>query len=108
VTDCTWGIYINSGTASDNVVNNCYCGIEGYTNGVLIKGNTIIKCAYGLWAAGGSIIGNTVVTNSGQTGINIATFDYVLLVQNTVSGVGTPVANATAACVKVPNTNAGL
>jgi hypothetical protein len=65
------GLHLNNiGMICNNVVNNCHTGILCY---------------------GGSIIGNTVTCNSGQTGIALSsdTSTYIMVDQNTVNGTGT-------------------
>jgi hypothetical protein len=74
VLDCTTadatGIYGIAASISHNVVSNCGTGISG--------------------GGGGSIIGNVVLANLGQTGIVPSTTSYPnVLDQNTVGGDGT-------------------
>jgi hypothetical protein len=81
----------NGGTASDNLVLN-----SGYTSGLFAAGtvshNVVINCPVGISnSLGGSLIGNVVFANSGQTGIEPGedpAWAY-LLDQNTVGGAGT-------------------
>jgi len=82
------GIHLNNiGTISNNVVNNCHLGILCY---------------------GGSVIGNTVTCNSGQTGIELTpdTSTYIMMDQNTVNGNGTHKSGGSSATVY--GTNAGF
>jgi hypothetical protein len=82
------GIHLNNiGTISNNVVNNCQLGILAY---------------------GGSVIGNTVTCNSGQTGINFSsnTSTYIMADQNTVNGDGTHIVGGSSATIY--GTNAGF
>jgi hypothetical protein len=95
-------VYIGDGggTASDNVVINCaVIGIRGY-GPTTISNNAVINCGTGISSeGGGSISGNAVQANAGQTGIAPATFfdpdppytaTPTLLDQNSVNGEGTP------------------
>jgi hypothetical protein len=82
------GLHLNNiGMISNNVVNNCHTGIQCY---------------------GGSIIGNTVTCNSGQTGIALSsdTSTYIMVDQNTVNGAGTHKSGGSSATVY--GTNAGF
>jgi parallel beta-helix repeat protein len=57
-----------------------------------VSGNVTSNCGYGIeLLAGGSVIGNTVTCNAGQTGISLSTStgDPIIMDQNTVSGDGT-------------------
>jgi hypothetical protein len=98
VTGCTAsgfaenGIYIDSGKISGNVVQGC----NGYgiyaVSSATISYNTVSACATGIVSSGGgSIIGNVVSADSGQTGIVAAygTGYTNVLDQNTVGGLGT-------------------
>jgi hypothetical protein len=103
----TYGIFINSGgTATGNVVLNCAdTGIYAYSGTALISYNQVSGCRYGIAAgnAGGSIIGNVVITPTGQSGIgilpsvNVATPN--VLDQNTVSGADTHYGSGSTATV---------
>jgi hypothetical protein len=82
----------NGGTISGNLVLNCP-SIEGvYAGGpTTINYNSVYDSTTGIDAAsGGSVIGNLVTTNSGQTGIVPSTNTSFpnLVDQNTVSGAG--------------------
>jgi hypothetical protein len=82
------GIHLNNiGTISNNVVNNCSLGILAY---------------------GGSVIGNTITCNSGQTGIDLSsdTSTYIMVDQNTINGTGTHKSGGGSATVY--GTNAGF
>ena len=59
---------LHVGTISNNVVNNCLSGIV---------------------CNGGSVIGNTVTCNNGQTGFLLTDDKSLMMDQNTVSGDGT-------------------
>jgi hypothetical protein len=65
----TYGIFIsNGGTATGNVVLNCGdTGIYAYSGTTLISYNQVSGSRYGIasGSAGGSIIGNVVITASG-------------------------------------------
>jgi hypothetical protein len=95
------GLYIGkSGTVSDNVVLDwAAIGIEGYAlsaevGPTTISNNAVINCGTGISSkGGGSIIGNAVKANAGQTGIAPATETTpsatpTLLDQNSVNGDG--------------------
>jgi parallel beta-helix repeat protein len=88
VSNNTDGIYVNMSTASGNVVENCGRGIFGTGT---ISGNLVKNCATGIeiHGAGGSVIGNTVFCDTGQTGISLSTSAPIIMDQNTVSGTGT-------------------
>lgn len=91
----TRGIYIyGGGTVSNNVILNCTgyygCGIMALGK-TTISHNVVSNCTIGIDASrGGSITGNAVKANAGQTGIvpnDLAT--PTLLDQNSVNGEGT-------------------
>jgi hypothetical protein len=89
------GIILSSGTASNNVVINCGAiGIRG-RGPATISHNAVINCTTGISSeGGGSIVGNAVLANPGQTGIAPATnltpsATPSLLDQNSVTGDGT-------------------
>jgi hypothetical protein len=107
------GIYNEGGTVSGNVVLNCTGtqarGIRTFGS-TTISHNSVINCTTGISNdGGGSIIGNAVKANTGQTGIAPAT--YVdpnppntarpsLLDQNSVNGDGTHYGPGNSATVK--------
>ncbi len=82
-------IALGSGVCHDNVAINGYIGI--------------------FIGKSGSVIGNTVTTNSLQTGIYLAgsPSDYVMLDQNTVAGTGLAILTPQSAA-NVRGTNAGF
>jgi hypothetical protein len=101
-------VYIGTGngTASDNVVINCAAvGIRGF-GPTTISNNAVINCGTGISnQGGGSIIGNAVQANAGQTGIAPATNTTPsatpsLLDQNSVNGNGTHYGPGNGATVK--------
>jgi hypothetical protein len=89
-----YGIAVGSATVSDNVVLGC-TGAGAY--GIIASGpttisrNSVINCTTGIDAGGGgSLIGNVVVANIGQTGIVPNTSSTAnVLDQNSVVGAGT-------------------
>jgi hypothetical protein len=89
-----YGIFIGTGgTATGNVVLSCAdTGIYAYAGTALLSYNLVTGCRYGIasGSAGGSIIGNMVITPSGQSGIGILPSVNVdtpnVLDQNTVMG----------------------
>jgi hypothetical protein len=89
----TYGIEVVGGNISGNVLNNNKIGIALQQG--TISGNTVLNAAAGsgtgIGCAGtGSIIGNTVTCNTGQTGINAGLDGLPVLVdQNSVGGEGT-------------------
>lgn len=83
------GISIAGGTASGNLVLNCGgSGIAG-NGAATIRQNQVSNCATGITGGGGSIVGNAVFANTGQTGIAPSTTLSNLLDQNNVAGPGT-------------------
>jgi hypothetical protein len=75
-----------------------------------ITGNTVSDAPTCIIAdCAGSVIGNTIITNSGQIGISLPiTVDkYILLDQNTVSGAGTHLSGSNGINV-VKGINAGF
>jgi hypothetical protein len=66
-------------------------GISVNNGNATISGNTVYNCSTGIRLTQGSIIGNNVYCNTGQTGIMISgsATDWVLVDQNTVNGNGT-------------------
>jgi len=89
-----FGIFIGGGTASGNVVANCTgtSAIGIYAIGsATISHNQVSNCTTGInGAGGGSIIGNVVYSDTGQTGIVPSTnINPNVLDQNTSSGAGT-------------------
>jgi hypothetical protein len=77
----------------------------------ICSGNVIINCYVGLHVnKSGSIIGNTVITNSSQYGIYLygVADDYVMLDQNTVMGPGARFYNAANGVSYLKGTNAGF
>ena len=98
VTGCTVtgftnnGIFIDAGKISGNVVQGCN-GIGIYArSSATISYNTVSGCTIGISNfGGGSIIGNVVTADTGQTGIvpSEGTAYANVLDQNTVSGAGT-------------------
>lgn len=104
------GILLNGGgTISGNVANyniNAGISVTGYAT---ISGNIVSNGAHCIDLQGpGSIIGNTVIPEIGQTGINLrgTANNFVMLDQNTVSGDGTRFAGGSASYVR--GTNAGF
>jgi hypothetical protein len=100
------GILIGSGTISDNVVMNCAVeGIRGY-GPTTISHNTVINCTTGISnEGGGSITGNAVKANAGQTGMAPAfntdpSATPSLIDQNSVNGDGTHYGPGNSATVK--------
>jgi hypothetical protein len=88
----SYGISLNGGgTIRSNVLNyNLSCGID-VTSYAIIADNTVSNSNICVALGGaGSIIGNTVIPENGQTGINLSgsSDNFVMLDQNTVSGVG--------------------
>jgi hypothetical protein len=87
------GIYMDGGNISYNVLNNNSTGI--YLGEGTITGNTIKNAAVGpapgiLCVGTGSIIGNTVTCNTGQSGIVASPGGSPVVVdQNSVGGSGT-------------------
>jgi hypothetical protein len=73
-TDSTLGqVYIGLGTggrASDNLVLSCTStGIKSGSGSATVTGNAVSNCKNGIdMSGGGSLIGNVVVANNGQTG----------------------------------------
>jgi hypothetical protein len=102
-----YGIYIGTGgTATGNLVQNCAdTGIYAYSGTTLISYNHVDGCRYGIASggAGGSIIGNVVMTPTGQNGIGILPSVYLdrpnVLDQNTVNGSDTQYGDGTTATV---------
>jgi hypothetical protein len=85
-------------------------GIKLEQSGIC-SGNVIINCYVGLYVnKSGSIIGNTVITNSSQYGIYLygVADDYVMLDQNTVMGPGARFYNAANGVSYLKGTNAGF
>jgi hypothetical protein len=129
ITNCTNGIFNNDGTSSNNVLNQCNGnGIygSGIISGNMISnsGDTGIRC-YGTVSINGNnvsnsaqtgiycykgatIIGNTIYCDIGQTGIDLSTdaSNYILVDQNTVSGVGQHYVGSSSATIW--GKNAGL
>jgi len=110
VSDTTWdGIAVEQGVISGNVVTNCSVGIAcidngypGMTTNATIINNTVSNCTnMGIQCSGGSIIGNSVLCNSGTTGIRVSPYDTrpVFVDQNTVGGTGTRFAGGSTATV---------
>jgi hypothetical protein len=95
----SYGIYIGNGIISDNVVSSTgihssRTGISVFDPGSLIKSNKVSGCGVGIYSNsyygyGLNVIGNTVDTASGTTGIRLADDYSNLLDQNTVTGAGT-------------------
>jgi hypothetical protein len=85
--------YVNGGNVSGNVLNNNSIGIYMYEG--TISGNTVINAAagsgVGINCVGtGSIIGNTVICNTDQSGILASPGGSPVVVdQNSVGGSGT-------------------
>jgi hypothetical protein len=102
VSDTTWyGIIIKQGVISGNAITNCNVGISSDQNATIIN-NTVSNCTnIGIWGTGGSIIGNSVLCNSGTTGILVSPLETnpVFVDQNTVGGTGTRFAGAGVATV---------
>jgi hypothetical protein len=98
VTGCTVtgfpenGIFIDAGRVSGNVVQGCN-GMGIYArSSATISYNVVSACATGISnLGGGSIIGNVVATDTGQTGIvpSMGLAYTNVLDQNTVGGAGT-------------------
>jgi hypothetical protein len=91
--DSGYGI-ICSGTVRNNVVlgsSNAGTGISAWL-GSLVMGNEVSGCANGIRVENGSsasVIGNTVITTNGSTGIYLSSGTVPdMLDQNTVSGPG--------------------
>lgn len=85
-------IYVDGGHVSGNVLNNNGMGI--YIGEGTISGNTVRNAAdgsgNGIHCVGtGSIIGNTVICNTGQSGITAGFGSPVVVDQNSVGGSGT-------------------
>jgi hypothetical protein len=107
-------LYVNgSGTISNNIINssnNRGIEIQGYA---MISGNLISNAPTHIYLYGfGNIIGNTIKTESLQTGIDISgatpSNPFPILVdQNTVGGAGTPI-NYTTGSGVVIGKNAGF
>jgi putative cofactor-binding repeat protein len=108
-----YGIYLaGSGTISNNIVITNSYGI--YVNAdtglryALISGNLVSNAFTHIYLSGpGSIIGNTIVTQASQTGIDLSAATpsnplAILVDQNTAGGAGTPITPVT------PTTGSGL
>jgi hypothetical protein len=89
------GIRVGGGLVSDNVV--IFTGTHAFHRyginctgaGVLIKGNKVSGCYYGVMGGSGlNVIGNTVDAASGTTGFYLLDDYSNLLDQNTVTGAG--------------------
>jgi hypothetical protein len=88
----TTAFYVYAGNVSGNVLNNNNQGI--YLSEGTISGNTVINATdgsgFGIYCVNiGSIIGNTVICNTGQSGINSPNAAPVVVDQNSVGGSGT-------------------
>jgi parallel beta-helix repeat protein len=118
VTGCTlsdntyWGVNVTGGsTISNNVLNNNTANGIMINNGIgTISGNVVSNSNFAIYLnGGGSIIGNMVRCNSGQTGIKLSGTTVngpVMLDQNTVTGTGTPFDPGSVPYT--PGTNAGF
>jgi parallel beta-helix repeat protein len=104
---------VGGGTISNNVVNNnTFYGIVagGYS---MISNNLVSNSAQHIYLSSpGTIIGNTIRGDSGQTqtGINLTdagTTNPILVDQNTVAGCSTPI-SYTAGMVVITKNNAGI
>jgi hypothetical protein len=84
-----------NGIISDNVVIGPGLGSIGYGgiwagSASLIKGNYVNNATRGIHCFGpASVIGNTVITNPGQTGIHVDNNNTTCVSQNNVQGDGT-------------------
>jgi hypothetical protein len=87
------GINIGYGLVSGNVItgtSNVYTGIGTVNPGLVIRDNNVSGCGHGIGCkTGATVIGNTVNTVSGTTGISMIDDSSNVLDQNTVTGAGT-------------------
>lgn len=101
----------HQGIVGANIISGCTlvnCKTTGIFGGEVIRGNYVYGCGVGIFTNGGSVIGNTVLTATGQTGIQLpGGAGYPVIVdQNSVGGQGTPYTGADAGTVW--GKNAGL
>jgi hypothetical protein len=100
VTGCTMrfinggGLEVGRGITSGNVVIGTYIastGIYSAGTGSVVRGNEVSGGTTGISCGSGTtIIGNTVNTSSGSTGLSLSDVASNVLDQNTVTGAGTP------------------
>jgi hypothetical protein len=103
------GIDITRGVVSGNVVAGSSSGDKGiYAFAqTLIMGNEVNNCATGIFCnSGATVIGNTVMTYTGQVGIKVSATQPTVLDQNSSTGAGTHYEGITPG-VTVTRNNAG-
>lgn len=111
VSDNTWyGIDIGYGTITGNVISNITSeGSSGIKiDSGTVSDNVVRNCTQGIRSMGGNVVGNSVLCNSGQTGIFVQGNDAnspVLLDRNSINGAGT---HFSGTGVVVKGTNAGF